>query len=145
MTPSTDPAEPQVLTATAGPQVLEEVEALLAQTWAENWHVPDGIRMQVGIAVGEIAANIVEHAAAGRPVQIRVEVRVLPTQVWVEFVDDGPPADIDLSAASMPDEMAERGRGLSLAQATLGRLEYRRDVANRWTLVSKPFGAGSGA
>jgi anti-sigma regulatory factor (Ser/Thr protein kinase) len=40
----------------------------------------------------------------------------------------------------MPDPMAERGRGLALAQAVLEELNYRRTHLNHWTLVSKPFG-----
>lgn len=134
--------EPRALTTSAEPQALEQVETLLAQTWAENGHVPENIRMQVGIAVGEIAANIIEHSAAGRAVQLRIAVVVLPAEVHVEFVDDGLPYRADLNDASLPDEMAERGRGLALARAVLARLEYWRDTANHWTLVSKPFGSG---
>ena len=36
----------------------------------------------------------------------------------------------------MPDELAESGRGIPLAQAALDELSYRRDAdANIWTLV----------
>lgn len=40
----------------------------------------------------------------------------------------------------MPDWTASRGRGLAIAKAVLGRLDYfRDDVGNHWTLVSKEF------
>lgn len=95
--------------------------------------------MQVGIAVGEIGANIIKY---GAPARVRMEVKALPHEVWVEFEDDGIPVDIDLTDISLPDDMAETGRGLALAQAALARLSYRRDTANHWILVSKSFGPG---
>lgn len=96
-------------------------------------------RLHVGIAAGEISANIVEHAGRGDAVRIRMEVTVLPTRVRVDFTDEGSPADVDLTAVRLPGEMAERGRGLALAQAVLETLAYHRDSANHWTLISKPF------
>lgn len=68
-----------------------------------------------------------------------MEVRVLPDQVKVSFVDDGPPARVDIASAVMPDHNAESGRGLALAHAVLDRLHYRRGFANHWTLVSRQF------
>jgi serine/threonine-protein kinase RsbW len=95
--------------------------------------------MHMGIAAGEIGANIVEHAAAWRAVRIWMDVRVLPSQVHVEFTDDGDPVQIDLGAVTMPEDTAERGRGLALAQAVLEQLAYRRSELNHWILVSKHF------
>ena len=60
----------------------------------------------------------------------------------VEFTDNGGPLRVDLNAVSLPDDMAERGRGLPLAKAVLDRLIYQRDVMNHWTLVSKHFEPG---
>lgn len=132
-----NPSELQVLNTSATPEALEEFDRLLAKTWSENSHVPQVIQMQVGIAVGEIGANIIKHSA---PARVRMEVKALPREVWVEFEDDGIPVDIDLSDIRLPEDMAETGRGLALAQAALARLSYRRDTVNRWTLVSKSFG-----
>lgn len=126
-----------VLTTSAKPGALEEFEGLLAKTWSESSHVPEAIRIQVGIAVGEIGANIIRH---GGCLNIRMEVKALPHEVRVDFEDDGMPAPVDLNNISMPEDMAETGRGLALAQAALAELSYRRDTVNRWTLVSKRFG-----
>lgn len=113
---------------------------MLDQMWSAYAHVPSSVRDQVNIAVGEISANIIEHTARGRPVRLRMEVLVLPGQVCVSFVDDGPPAKVDLSAPpAMPEYTAERGRGLAMAHAVLDRLHYSRSFANHWTLVSKRF------
>ena len=128
-----------VLESTSGPDTLVEIEALLARIWSDHDHVPVAVRMQIGIAAGEIGANIVEHAGQGRAVTIRMEVRVLPGEVWIEFADDGLPVRVDLDGVALPDDMAERGRGLALARAVLGKLSYTRNAMNHWTLVSKRF------
>lgn len=131
--------EPQLLETVAGAGTLDEVQAVVEQAWASHEHVPSRVRMEVGIAVAEIAANIVEHAAQGKPIKIRMELRVHPGDVRVEFTDDGIPAEVDLASVRLPDDMAERGRGLPLATTALSKLEYRRDQRNHWILVSKPF------
>lgn len=96
--------------------------------------------MQVGIAVAEIGANILEHAARYRPVRLRMRVRVGADRVRVFFADDGEPAHIDLRTVGHPDEMTESGRGLAMAKAVLDRLRYRRHSFNHWMLLSRSFG-----
>lgn len=120
-------------------QTLDEIGTMLEQMWFSHDHVPDTVRTEMAIAVGEISANIIEHAAKDGPVRLRMEVRVLADKVQVSFVDDGPPAAVDVSEAVMPHQMAESGRGLALARAVLDRLHYRRGVVNHWTLVSRQF------
>lgn len=126
----------------SGPDSLVEIERLLANAWSAHPHVPEMVRTQVAIATSEIGANILEHAAAGRLVRLAMVIRVLANHVWVEFTDDGGPLFVDLDAVSLPDDMAERGRGLPLAKAVLDRLIYQRDRMNHWTLVSKRFETG---
>jgi serine/threonine-protein kinase RsbW len=123
----------------SGPGTLADIARFLDEVLSTHQHVPDTVRMQVSIAAGEIGANIMEHAGRAQPVSIRMEVRVLIDEVWVEFIDDGAPAELDLTAVRLPDDMAERGRGLALAQAVLEKLKYRRNAKNHWTLVSKRF------
>lgn len=132
-------SETRVLETAAGPDALGDIETALERTWSTFPHVPHLVRMHIGIAAGEIGANIVEHTAPGRPVRIWMDVRVLPGQVNVEFTDDGDPVNIDMNSVRMPDDMSERGRGLALAQAVLSQLTYRRSEVNHWVLVSKPF------
>ncbi len=133
------PAETRVLETTAGPAVLADIEAALERTWSAYPQVPQIVRMHMGIAAGEIGANIVEHAARLRPVRLWMDVHVLPSQVHVEMTDDGDQVHIDLDAVSMPDDTAERGRGLAVALAVLGRLMYRRSDRNHWILESRTF------
>ncbi|MGV1006244.1 MAG: ATP-binding protein [Candidatus Nanopelagicales bacterium] len=131
--------ESRVLEGETGPGVLTQIARLLDETWAVHPEIPSAICTQMSIATGEIAANIVEHAAQGRTVGLRMEVRVLPGEVHVYFADGGIPLQVDLNSVSLPDAMAERGRGLALAQAALSDLSYKRDTVNHWTLVSKRF------
>jgi serine/threonine-protein kinase RsbW len=128
-----------VLDTVTGEETLDVIGAMLEELWFSNDYVPGAVRTEMEIAVGEICANIIEHAAKAGPVRLRMEVRVLPDKIHVSFVDDGPPAHVDVTAAVMPDHMAESGRGLALARAVLDRLHYRRSIVNHWTLVSRQF------
>lgn len=130
---------PLVLDTITGAETLDDIGTMIERLWFSNGHVPGAVRTEVEIAVGEIGANIIEHSAKDGPVRLRMEVRVLPDKVQVSFVDDGPPARVDVTALVMPDHNAEGGRGLALAQAVLGRLHYRRSAVNHWTLVSRQF------
>jgi serine/threonine-protein kinase RsbW len=119
---------------------LAAIQAALDAFWSTHPRVPDGVRMQMAIAIAEVGANIVEHTGRGRPLRIRMDAALVDDQVHVDFTDDGPPVAIDLAAVTMPDPMAERGRGLAMAQALLDRLAYRcEDTGNHWALVSKRF------
>jgi len=130
----------EVLETVTGPATLDEIGTILERMWSLHPHVPDSVRTQIVIAVGEIGANIVEHAARGGPVRLRMEVLVSLEEVRVAFLDDGPSAQMQITAPpEMPDEMAESGRGLALAHAVLDRLWYHRQMFNHWILVSKRF------
>ena len=131
--------DPYRLEVDSGQDALGEIEQLLASAWSAHPHIPELIRTQIAIATGEIGAYILEHATAGHLLRVAMEVRVLANEVWVEFTDNGGPLHVDLDAVSLPDDMAERGRGLPLAKAVLDRLIYERDALNHWTLVSKRF------
>jgi len=131
--------DPYRLEVDSGQDALGEIEQLLVSAWSAHPHIPELIRTQIAIATGEIGANILEHATAGHLLRVAMEVRVLANEVWVEFTDNGGPLHVDLDAVSLPDDMAERGRGLPLAKAVLDRLIYERDALNHWTLVSKRF------
>ncbi len=128
-----------VLDTMTGSATLDEIGTMLDEMWSIHSHVPSSVRTQVAIAVGEIGANIVEHTAKNRPVRLRMEVLVAPEEVRVAFLDDGPPAEVDLKKTAMPDPMAEGGRGLALAHAVLDQVIYHRNIFNHWILVSKRF------
>ncbi|MCK0177303.1 ATP-binding protein [Mycolicibacterium sp. F2034L] len=126
-----------VLETTTGPDTLDAIQRTLDELWAAH-DVDATVRMHMDLAVGEIGANIVEHSKEGGPVRLRMEVEVLPDAIRTTFLDDGHPAPVDLSTVTMPDELADRGRGLAIAHRVLDELSYRRDgQGNHWTLVRR--------
>ena len=136
MTP-TDPDRQRVIEITTGPETLDDIHDLLDDLW-EAHDIPELARIHTDLAAGEIGANIIEHAGGGGPVQLRMEVQLLPEGIHITFTDDGLPAQVDLTHTAMPDEMAERGRGLSIASRVLDKLSYRRDSrGNHWTLFRR--------
>lgn len=123
---------------------FEAIEHDLEQAWLTHPEVPEAVRLQLAIAVAEVVGNIIEHGGGlHRPVKIQMRMTLSEQgQVQICFTDDGDelPAHIDLTAAVMPDETAEGGRGLALAQAVLEQLTYHRDNAiNYWILLSRRF------
>lgn len=135
-------SEPELLIfeALSAPDTLLNIRETLGRIWQAHADVPMSIRAEIAIASAEIAANIVEHAAVDRPVQIRMECSVLADEVQIRFIDDGRELDVDLNAVRLPDEMAGRGRGLAIARAVLRNLSYQRtENRNRWTLLSERF------
>lgn len=133
-------AETPILKTSCGPNALAVIADALKAAWASATWVPESVRNQIEIAVAEIAANIIEHAGRIHAATVQMQMRVLPNHVEVAFTDDGEHPGIDLDAVQMPDELAERGRGLAMAKSLLAQLVYSRsEVGNHWTLVSRPF------
>lgn len=87
-------------------------------------------------AVAEVAANIVEHGVEDRLATVTLTLAASEGRVEAIFEDDGSPVDVDLGGVSMPEELAERGRGLAIAASVLDVLEYQRvGGVNTWRLV----------
>lgn len=129
-----------ILRTACGPNALATIVDAVKAAWAANTWVPEGIRNQVDIAVAEIAANIVEHAGRIHAATVEMRMRILPDHVEVAFTDDGDGVDVNLDGVQMPGQLAERGRGLAIAQAVLDQLAYHRsELGNHWTLVSRAF------
>ncbi|MGE0220272.1 ATP-binding protein [Mycolicibacterium sp.] len=133
----TNPEVPRVLETITGPDTLEAIQGVLDDVWASR-EVPELVRMHTELAVSEIAANIIEHSGDGQPVRLRMHVEVSADAVAITFTDNGRPAPVDMTQLSMPDDMAERGRGLAIAFRVLDELSYRRDRdGNHWTLIRR--------
>lgn len=131
--------DPPVLRTVAVPQALAEVESVLEHVCATIHRLSADTVMKLKMAVSEIVANIVEHATKGLSamVEIQMWIQVCANEVRVRFADDGNPPESEHLVTQMPDEWAERGRGLAMARAVLSHLSYERiDERNHWTLVS---------
>ncbi len=114
---------------------LESVHGLLADAFAES-SIDEMDAMQFELAVAEIGANIIEHSRAGQVVTLRLELEVFDDRIEARYTDDGNPVRVNLDAVALPDDFAERGRGLAIAVNVLDELAYRRaDGNNHWRLV----------
>ena len=132
---ASDPERHRVLDITTGPDTLEDIHRLLDDLCSAH-DIPELVRLHTDLGAGEIGANIIEHAGGGGPVRLRMEVELLPDGIRITFTDDGLPARVDLSQTTMPDQTAERGRGLAIASRVLDELSYHRDSdGNHWTLI----------
>ncbi len=135
-----------VLSAPADPEVMELVHSLLEHLFAHAPQIGDGVRMKFEMSVIEILGNIVEHAYAHDsalpavdPAEARrFEIALLATDrdVVATLSDNGMPVTLDLGDLSMPDELAESGRGLALAASALDTLWFERvEGRNHWCLA----------
>lgn len=130
------------LSAPADPAILEVVHAMLESLWSVNPEVGDADRGRFEMAVIEILGNIVEHAYALDQDAGRLERRfdislcASDSELVAVLEDNGKPMPLDLGNVAMPDELAETGRGLALANAALDDLSYDRvDGRNHWRLL----------
>jgi serine/threonine-protein kinase RsbW len=120
---------------------IDVVQAEFDAWWTDLGEQNDATRFAFEIAVVEIATNIVTHThraegTSGR--RYRLDLDADDTSVTAVFIDNGKPADIDLSTVTMADVDDENGRGLALAIAALESLDYHRvDGRNVWTLVCR--------
>lgn len=119
-----------------GPGVLDDLHLLLGRAWERCPDVAGPDRTAVELAVAEIAANVVEHTrAAGHVLEIVAEVDVRAGEVVVELHDTGRPVPVDLADVALPDPLAERGRGLAMAQMVADVAYAREDGRNHWRIA----------
>lgn len=119
-----------------GSRLPGKVDLLLQQVWATSADVSGTDRTLFETAVIEIAANIIQHGAAEASINYTLTIEVYPDRLDAHFRDDGIAAQVDIDAVSMPDPLAESGRGLAIAKAALDVLAYERhnNNNNNWTL-----------
>ena len=125
------------LTAPVETASLERVMAGLEELWRQAGDVAVEDRIRFETAVAEIAGNILQHGD-GSATQFRLELRADADRLEASFEDGGSRVEVDLSAAQLPDDLAESGRGLALALAAVDELEYRRDGStNHWRVLRR--------
>lgn len=123
------------LDAPATPDCLHRLHELFEELWSTCAWVADRDRMAFQTAVVEITNNIIEHAAAGLDVDVHIHLSVDGSGLEAWLSDWGRPLDENPTGVAAGEELAEGGRGLSLAR-TLCKVSYeRRDDENRWHLV----------
>jgi serine/threonine-protein kinase RsbW len=126
----------RTVTVPARPEALDDVHEALAALWAE---VPDVVttdRLAFETALTEVAGNIVQHARAAPGLELTVEIDVAVDRLAARVRDTGRRSTVRLDQVSLPEGLAESGRGLALAVALVDELVYRREAGvNHWLLV----------
>jgi serine/threonine-protein kinase RsbW len=123
------------LSGLAVPESLDLVQDLLARVRGEHTDIDETDLTLFETAIAEIHGNVVRHGRPPGQVVYAFTLTVRPDRLVGFLADTGAPAP-DLSAVSVADELAESGRGLWLARATLDELEYaRHGDRNTWKLV----------
>lgn len=119
-----------------GLSCLDEVQDFLASVWEQNPGVAELDKMLFEIAVVEIVGNIVEHGSTEGANTVELRVWVRPSELEGYVRDRGDEVTIDITAAAMPDEWSEHGRGVPMALAAVDRLVYERlGDLNCWRLT----------
>lgn len=131
-----DPPDPPFgLSVPAVPEALDSVHELLHRFWHQVEEMDAADRMRFDLAVAEVASNVVAHARGAT----RLVIALYDTSEGVAATidDDGEavPAAV-LEPHPEPDDMAESGRGLSLARRCVDEFGYSRvDGMNHWRMV----------
>lgn len=125
------------LRAPAAPECLDGIHDLLEQLFDDHTPVvPLQDRVRFATAVIEVAGNIVAHACGPTPVDIDVLVALHPDRVEAQLLDNGVALTVRPGSTSMPDVMAEHGRGLRIASSAVDELSYvRTGSTNAWRVV----------
>jgi len=123
-----------VLDLACPPDDVTAVHTFLESVWDREPDVSVEDRMALELALVELASNVIEHGAGGRPVSCSLRLDVGPEDVRVLLTDDGVPVPVDPAKAHLPEGLAESGRGLALVQMVVEDLRYERVAdGNRWT------------
>ncbi len=123
-----------VLDLACPPDDVTAVHTFLESVWDREPDVSVEDRMALELALVELASNVIEHGAGGRPVSCSLRLDVGADDVRVLLTDDGVPVPVDPAKAHLPEGLAESGRGLALVQMVVEDLRYERvGDGNRWT------------
>jgi serine/threonine-protein kinase RsbW len=135
-----------VLRGLAVPDSLDLLQDLMVRVRQDCPDVHDEDLSMFETAIVEIHGNVIEHGRPVGEVVYAFQLEVHDDRLVGILADTGGPV-LDLpDAPEPPDELAESGRGLWLAQATLDELEYLRiGERNTWKLVRRRTGASTPA
>jgi len=131
----TVPMGAHILDLACPPDDVSAVHTFLAAVWDAEPSVSAEDRMALELALVELTSNVIEHGGGDRGVTCSLHLDVEDDAVEGRITDDGVPVGVDPAAASLPDALAESGRGLALVQMVVDDLRYERVADhNRWTV-----------
>ena len=118
------------------PDDVDTVHDLLETVWTDDPNIGMEDRLSFETALIELASNVMRHADPGSGVLCTLTIETFPDRIEATLSDTGEPGDVQLADRSMPDALAESGRGIPLIQALVDELRYdRTDGLNRWYIT----------
>ncbi len=115
---------------------LDETHRLIAELWGEVPLVSDRDRVLFSLAVAEIAANVIEHAH-GEGWLWELDLSAWSDRLEASIRHPGPTVEQGFDTWEMPEELADSGRGLALANSA-SSLRYFHTTdpeGNEWLVV----------
>ncbi|RDV43663.1 ATP-binding protein [Leifsonia sp. ku-ls] len=129
--------------APADAEAIERVHRLFEELGARRPDLAEDRRAAFELAVVEVVTNVVQHGVEGTRARVELELGHSDDGLRAVVTDDAKPADVDVSAATMPDpdDFGESGRGLALIALLVDDFTHEPlPHGNRWTLVSRDGG-----
>jgi serine/threonine-protein kinase RsbW len=124
------------LTGLAVPESIDRLQDLLGEVRHDHPELDETDLYMLETAVVEIHGNVVEHGKPTGEVVYAFELEVHPDRLVGVLADTGSASPDLRELDGATDELAESGRGLWLAKATLDELKYgRMGDRNTWMLV----------
>ena len=125
------------------PDDVDTVHDLLETVWPDVPEISMEDRLSFETALIELASNVMRHADPGSGVLCTLTIETFPDRIEATLSDTGEPGDVQLVDRSMPEELAESGRGIPLIQALVDELRYdRADGLNHW-YITRQLAPGS--
>ena len=126
------------LKMTAPPDDVDTVHRLLGTVWADVPSVPIEDQRRFETALIELTSNVIRYAGGGKGVSCTLTVDNFEDRIEAMLTDTGEPGNMQLVGRSMPDDLAESGRGILLIQALVDELSYDRyNGHNYWRIMRK--------
>ncbi|MET0934040.1 MAG: ATP-binding protein [Mycetocola sp.] len=120
------------------PTDVDAVHDFLVDVWVSHPDIDEMDRMSFETALIELASNVIQHADTGDGVTCVLSVSADSGELRAQFSDTAEAGGFRIRTATMPDELAESGRGLAFMQMLVDEVRYERvDERNVWSLVKK--------
>ena len=120
------------------PATLESVSQFSSQLESHLEPLAIDLRTTLVLAVQELLVNIVQHAYAGQPGNINLQITGSGQAISIVIRDYGQTAFILPETISEPDPLSlpEDGLGLFIIQQTFDEVKHERlEIGSRWILT----------
>lgn len=127
-----------IRTLESPPDNVDLVHELLSSVWEKAPNTSNRDRFSFETALVELASNVIKHADAGDGVTYTITIKIHDDAIEAEIVDSGQQMHVELDEHSLPDDLAESGRGIPIIMALVDHISYdRNENLNTWNIKRK--------